>query len=240
MTHKYDGQAIVYCEGDFATPSGKTAHGLVRHTARYKVLSVIDSRYAGQDALMVLDNRMGEIPVYASIDAAIKNARSQPTHLVIGLAPDGGQLPEAARAAIQAGIEHGLNVDCGLHDFLTEDAKITALAQKHGVVLRDIRKPPPRSELHFFSGVIEQVLCPKIAVLGTDSAVGKRTTAVKLVEGLNQWGCKSFMIGTGQTAWLQGVRYSYRYFHCHISLQITVMNNPLILSHRQPTPQSFD
>ena len=45
-----DGNAIVYCEGFFNTPEGKTAHGLVRFTERYRVLSVIDSRYAGQDA----------------------------------------------------------------------------------------------------------------------------------------------------------------------------------------------
>ena len=44
-----DGNAIVYCEGFFNTPEGKTDHGLVRFTERYRVLSVIDSRYAGQD-----------------------------------------------------------------------------------------------------------------------------------------------------------------------------------------------
>lgn len=41
-----DGTAIVYCEGAFNTTNGKTAHGLVRFTERYKVIAVIDSRYA--------------------------------------------------------------------------------------------------------------------------------------------------------------------------------------------------
>ena len=31
MIRPPDGRAIVYCEGAFRTPNGKTAHGLVRH-----------------------------------------------------------------------------------------------------------------------------------------------------------------------------------------------------------------
>ena len=49
-----DGNAIVYCDGAFATTYGKTAHGLVRGTDRYRVLSVIDSKQAGRDAGAVL------------------------------------------------------------------------------------------------------------------------------------------------------------------------------------------
>jgi uncharacterized NAD-dependent epimerase/dehydratase family protein len=83
-----------------------------------------------------------------------------------------------------------------------------ALARKYNCELIDIRKPPDRSELHFFSGKIEEVSCPKIAILGTDSAIGKRTTAWLLVQAFRNAGNKVEMIGTGQTAWLQGARYS--------------------------------
>jgi uncharacterized NAD-dependent epimerase/dehydratase family protein len=48
----------------------------------------------------------------------------------------------------------------------------------------------------------------KIAVLGTDSAIGKRTTAWLLVHALNEAGYKSELVGTGQTAWMQGAKYS--------------------------------
>ncbi len=73
--------------------------------------------------------------------------------------------------------------------------------------IRDVRKPPHRDELHFFTGKIEEVGCLKIALLGTDSAVGKRTTAWLLVQGLRDAGFSSELIGTGQTAWLQGTSY---------------------------------
>jgi uncharacterized NAD-dependent epimerase/dehydratase family protein len=107
---------------------------------------------------------------------------------------------------IQA-LNAGLNVDSGLHDFLSEDRELVRIAEKHNVRIRDVRKQPPRSKLHFFTGRIERVGCLKVAVLGTDSAVGKRTTAWLLVDALNDAGRPAVMIGTGQTAWMQGARY---------------------------------
>jgi uncharacterized NAD-dependent epimerase/dehydratase family protein len=205
-----EGNALVYCQGAFNTPNGKTAHGLVRFTQRYRVLSVIDSRYTGQDAVFVLDGKPAGIPVYESVQDAFQYTRDSgkpATHLVVGLAPDGGRLSASAREDIKTAIQLGLNVDCGLHDFLSEDSEISHLAAKNGVQIRDVRKTPPRCELHFFSGKIEEVTALKVALLGTDSAVGKRTTAWKLVQALDHAGISAQMVGTGQTSWMQGARY---------------------------------
>ena len=130
------------------------------------------------------------------------------THFVVGLAPDGGRLPSKARQDVSEAIAFGLNVDCGLHDYLSEDPEMVNLADRYGVNIRDIRKPTPIKALHFFSGKIEAVKALKIAVLGTDSAVGKRTTAWLIVNALNDIGMQSEMIGTGQTAWMQGAKYA--------------------------------
>jgi uncharacterized NAD-dependent epimerase/dehydratase family protein len=206
-----DGNAIVYCDGAFNTPNGKTAHGLVRYCRRYQVVAVTDYRYAGQDALEVLDGKASGIPVVASIKSAMQiadKAGMPATHLVIGVAPDGGRLSDKIREDIITAIDCKLNVDCGLHDFLTEDKEVSQLANLNGVTLRDIRKPPARSQLHFFSGKIEQVASLKIAVLGTDSAVGKRTTAWLIVQGFERLGVSAELVGTGQTAWMQGADYS--------------------------------
>ncbi len=206
-----EGNAIVYCQGGFNTTNGKTAHGLVRFTQRYQVLGVIDNRYAGQDAGRVLDGHDSGIPIYASLEEALDMAKHSDhylTHFVVGLAPDGGRLDRAGRNDIKAALNKGLHIDAGLHDFLSEDPELAALAKDKGVCIRDIRKPPDRKELHFFSGKIESVGALKIAVLGTDSAVGKRTTAWLLVNALNDGGIATEMVGTGQTAWLQGARHS--------------------------------
>jgi uncharacterized NAD-dependent epimerase/dehydratase family protein len=205
-----EGNAIIYCQGAFATTYGKTAHGLVRRTRRYRVLSVVDSHHCGSDAGMVLDGKPKGIPVYGSIGEAVEAARSTAcpaSHLVFGLAPDGGRFSTEARKDMIQAIELGLHIDSGLHEFLSEDAEIASLAAKHGVRLRDVRKPPPQKDLHFFSGKIERVECLKVAVLGTDSAVGKRTTAWILLESFETAGYRVELIGTGQTAWMQGVRY---------------------------------
>ncbi len=205
-----DGNALVYSEGAFRTPNGKTAHGLVRHTERYRILGVLDSQSSGCDAGQLLCGQPNGILIYPDLQSAIDQASQSnhsPSHFVIGLAPDGGRLGPDHRRAVAEAIRAGLNVDSGLHDFLSEDAEFSALAREHGVRLRDVRKPPPRNELHFFCGKIEEVTSLKIAVLGTDSAIGKRTTAWMLTEKFQEKGHRAELIGTGQTAWMQGVRF---------------------------------
>ncbi|MCJ7681098.1 MAG: DUF1611 domain-containing protein [Candidatus Aminicenantes bacterium] len=207
-----EGTALVYCEGAFGTPNGKTAHGLVRRTERYKILGVIDSCRSGLDAGEVLDGRVSGIPIFGSLKEALsrlQTERNPVSHFVIGLAPDGGRLAAKDRTAVREALLKGLHVDSGLHDFLTEDPELVRLAKERGLTIRDVRKPPPRDRLHFFSGKIEEVTSFKLAVLGTDSAVGKRTTAWLLVDAFNALGYRAELIGTGQTAWMQGARYGF-------------------------------
>jgi uncharacterized NAD-dependent epimerase/dehydratase family protein len=211
MTDFPEGRAVVYCQDAFGTPTGKTAHGLVRRTRRYEVLSVVDSTHAGSDAGYVLDGKAKGIPIVADLAAALRlaaRAGGPATHFVIGLAPDGGRLDPRAREAVKEALAAGLHVDSGLHDFLSEDPEFCRLASRTGVQLRDVRKTPDRSRLHPFSGKIDEVRALRVAVLGTDAAVGKRTTSWYLVDGCREAGVTAEMVGTGQTAWLQGARYS--------------------------------
>ncbi len=211
MSTTIDGNAIVYCEGHFGSTNGKTAHGLVRFTRRYRVLAVLDSTLAGCDAGQCLDGKPKSIPIVASLEEALRHgeqAGTPATHLVLGLAPDGGRLPAAARKDVMEALRTGLHVDSGLHDYLGDDPELAALAAQRKLRIRDVRKPSPRDRLHFFSGKINEVTAVKIAVLGTDSAVGKRTTAWLLVDALARAGRPAELVGTGQTAWMQGARYS--------------------------------
>ena len=211
MKKTIDGKALVYCEGAFNTPNGKTAHGLVRFTERYEIVGVLDTKYARQDAGEVLDGKPNGIPIFTDIDEAVAEltkTNSHPQSLVIGLAPDGGRLPSEAKGTIKKALQMGWNIDSGLHDFLTNDTELTRLADEKGSRIRDVRKTPDRDTLHFFTGDIEKVKCLKLAVLGTDSALGKRTTAWILVHGFRRAGLKAEMVGTGQTAWMQGAKYS--------------------------------
>jgi len=205
-----EGDAIVYCEAAFGTTNGKTAHGLVRRTKRYNVLSVVDSNHAGHDAGLLLDGKACGIPIFSSVPQAVQESSMAgriATHLVMGLAPDGGRLSPQARSHVMEAIGLRLNVDSGLHDMLGDDPEIANLAQRYNVQIRDVRRTPPRHALHFFSGKIEEVNALKVAVLGTDSAVGKRTTAWILVDAMQEAGRAAALIGTGQTAWMQGAKF---------------------------------
>ena len=201
--------AIVIADGYFKLPNGKGAHGLVRGSDRFSVLSVIDHTCAGQDAGEALDGTHRDIPIVESMAAALANGSEQATHAVIGVATHGGRLtPELKRLVLEA-IDAGLNIVNGLHDATSEDPEIAAAADKAGVELTDLRKPKHKSELHFWHGEIVHVKAPRVAVLGTDCALGKRTTTRLLMQALNAAGTKAEMIYTGQTGWMQGARYGF-------------------------------
>jgi uncharacterized NAD-dependent epimerase/dehydratase family protein len=199
--------AIVYCEGQFGEQDGKTANGLVRHSEKYTILSVIDSRQAGTDAGAFLDNAPNGIPILSSLAAAIADAGYIPDYLICGLAPADGLLSSAQRVVLLDGISRGMHIINGLHEFLNDDAEFAAAAMLAGVTITDVRRPKDKKDLLLFSGRIFDVTCPRIAVLGTDGAIGKRTTATLLVQALNARGIKAVLVGTGQTTIIQGGKY---------------------------------
>ena len=199
--------AIVYCEGQFGEQDGKTANGLVRHSEKYEILSVIDSTHSGADAGTFLDGAANGIPVLDGLATAIAHAGHVPDYLICGVAPADGLLSAAQRTVLLDGIARGMHIINGLHEFLMDDAEFVAAALLAGVTITDIRRPKEKKDLHLFSGRIFDVTCPRITILGTDGAIGKRTTATILVRALNERGIHAVMVGTGQTTIIQGGRY---------------------------------
>ena len=199
--------AIVYCEANFGSIDGKTANGLVRHSEKYEILSIIDSEKAGQDTGSVLDDTPNGIPICRDLTESLAHAGKVPDYFIFGIAPATGMLSPAERTLMLKAIELGMNVVNGLHEFLNDDPEFAAAAAKSNVVIRDIRRPRAKKDLRVFTGRIADVTCPCIAVLGTDCAIGKRTTATVMAGALNAMGIKAVMIGTGQTGLIQGARY---------------------------------
>lgn len=199
--------AIVYCENQFGEQDGKTANGLVRHSEKYEILSVIDSSRAGLDAGEFLDGTPNGIPILTGLPEAIAHAGRVPDYLICGVAPADGLLSAAQRLVLLDGIARGMHVINGLHEFLADDAEFSVAAELAGVTITDVRRPKPARDLHLFSGRIFDVTCPRIAVLGTDGAIGKRTTATLVVQALNAYGIRAVLVGTGQTTLIQGGKY---------------------------------
>jgi uncharacterized NAD-dependent epimerase/dehydratase family protein len=199
--------AIVYCEANFGAIDGKTANGLVRHSERYKILSVIDSEKAGLDSGIVLDDKPNAIPIFRDLAESLAKSGTLPDYFIFGMAPSSGMLSLHERSVVLEAISHGLNIVNGLHEFLNDDPVFKAASAASNVEILDVRKPPEKKDLHTFSGDIDRVSSLRIAVLGTDCAIGKRTTATILTQSLNDRGVKTVMIGTGQTGLIQGARY---------------------------------
>lgn len=200
-------RAAVFCEGQFAKIDGKTANGLVRHSERYAVIGVVDSTRAGLDSGTVLDGKKNDIPIFASLAQLIAHTGSTPETFIYGVAPSDGKLPSAHRAVVLEAIRSGMNIVCGLHMYLGEDTEMVHASKASGVFIHDVRKPPPIHELRVFDGSVTNVRAVRIAVLGTDCAIGKRTTATILTDALNAHGIRTVLVGTGQTGLMQGARY---------------------------------
>lgn len=200
-------KAIIICEGKFGEPAGKTARGLVRYSRKYRILGVIDSTNAGSDAGELVDGVRRDIPVFASLEEAIGSVESRPEVLIVGVATIGGRLPGEFRDPIERALRSGIDVVAGLHEFLSEDKELSVIASRNGSKIFDIRREPPLELMHGFRNLSSIVDAVRIPVLGTDSACGKRTTAIELTESLTSMGVKTEFVATGQTSILQGARY---------------------------------
>ncbi|MQQ07749.1 DUF1611 domain-containing protein [Epibacterium sp. SM1979] len=199
--------AVVYCEGNFGQIDGKTANGLVRHSQAYRVLSVIDARLKGRDSGQVLDNISNSILIVEDLEAAVTREVNIPDTLIYGMAPSTGKLSPSDREVVLDAIALGMNIVSGLHEYLGDDPEIRGAANAANVTIRDIRKPRPSKDMRLFDGSVSEVKAIRIAVLGTDCAIGKRTTATILARELNARGIKTVLVGTGQTGLMQGAKY---------------------------------
>lgn len=200
-------RAVVYAENLLGELDGKTANGLVRQSEKYQLICVIDSSKAGFDAGIVLEGKRNGMPVVASLDEAIKQFPNLIDTFIFGIAPSSGLLSGEQRELILNAIGLRMDIVSGMHEFLSDDPQMSAAAALAEVTITDMRKPPEKRDLHTFSGRINSMSCPRIAILGTDCAIGKRTTATLMTRALNDAGIHAILVGTGQTSLIQGASY---------------------------------
>lgn len=205
-----DGNAVILTQGLFTAAASKTAHGLVRGTERYRIVGLLDgSATAGRDAGELLDGTARGIPCFASWAALLAAGVAKPDWCIVGVANAGGVLPPELREPLREALRLGVSVVSGLHDLLGDDAELAGAAAQTGATLLDLRRRRARADLHFFRGDIHACRVPRLALLGTDCALGKRTTARLLDEACRADGLRAELVFTGQTGWLQGYPYGF-------------------------------
>jgi D-glutamate N-acetyltransferase len=151
-----------------------------------RVVAIVDSKRPGADH--------EGIPIVATVEAALQY---EPTVAVVGVATQGGRFPPAWRELLKAAIAAGLDVESGLHEFISDDPELAELARMHGVELRDLRKPP--EGLNVPTGANLEVDAKIVLTVGSDCAIGKKTVAVELDREARRRGLASVFVPTGQT-----------------------------------------
>ncbi|HEU0303478.1 MAG TPA: DUF1611 domain-containing protein [Gaiellaceae bacterium] len=177
---------VILAEGFSGDPHyGKTARGIL-HYSPHPTVAIVDSTRTGE--------AMEGVPVVATVAEALEHG---PTTAVVGVATQGGRFPPAWRALLTECIEAGLDVESGLHEFLSDDAELSELARAHGVELRDLRRPP--ADLNVPSGANLELNAKVVLTVGSDCAIGKKTVAVELDREARRQGIASVFCPTGQT-----------------------------------------
>jgi uncharacterized NAD-dependent epimerase/dehydratase family protein len=164
---------------------GKTARGII-HYGLTPVVALVDSSRAGDD--------QDGIPIVGSVEEALP---LEPTTAVVGVATAGGRFPPKWLALLKRCVENGLDVENGLHQFLADDPELAALAARHGVELRDLRRPP--EGLNVPTGENLRVPARIVLTVGSDCAIGKMTVALELDRAARGRGLASVFVPTGQT-----------------------------------------
>ena len=164
---------------------GKTTYGVIRYGSD-PVVAVLDSERVGET--------VEGVPVVGTVADALEY---EPTTALVGVAVAGGRLPPVWRGILRDAIGAGLDVEAGMHEFLGDDPELAALAQEHGVELRDYRKPP--ADLSVPTGENLTHGAGVVLTVGSDCAVGKKTVAVELDRAARARGIRSVFVPTGQT-----------------------------------------
>jgi uncharacterized NAD-dependent epimerase/dehydratase family protein len=123
--------------------------------------------------------------------AADRGARS----LLIGVATRGGQVPDDWLATLSEALDAGLDIISGMHDRLSDIAILSAQAGRLGRRLIDVRVPP--TNIPIATG--RKRSGKRLLTVGTDCALGKKSTALAIARGLAARGMDVDFRATGQT-----------------------------------------
>jgi uncharacterized NAD-dependent epimerase/dehydratase family protein len=182
----------ILAEGMLDFHHGKTTTSLLRYRPD-EVVAVIDDEHTGETTGAVL-GLAGDTPIVEDIEHALP---FHPSALLLGIAPRGGGLPPEWRRQILVAIAAGLDVVSGLHFMLNEDTEFVRAAERHGVQLVDVRRPP--GDLPVASLLPRRPGARVITFVGSDCAVGKMTAALEVSAAAKRRGMSSAFVATGQT-----------------------------------------
>jgi uncharacterized NAD-dependent epimerase/dehydratase family protein len=186
---------VILAEGRLGLETSKTAASTIRYLPE-RVSAVIDSEYAGRTSQDVLGVG-GDIPIVASLTAALADPATSPQALLVGVANRGGTIPPEHRPVLFEAVEAGLDVWSGLHERLADDDELVARARQRGVRLVDLRDPP--ADLPVGTGLALGTDAFRVLTVGTDCNVGKMTASLEIRLALRERDVDARFAATGQS-----------------------------------------
>ena len=156
---------LILADGDFGPMTSKTANSVVRYLPE-RTVGVLDRAQAGKTVQQVLGFG-GAIPVVGSMREGLALS---PDAVLVGIAPQGGRLPEEWRSWLGEALDAGCDLWSGLHTFLSDDPVLSAKARAGQRKIFDLRRPP--SDLPVASGAAKSVEPYVVLTVGTDCNVG--------------------------------------------------------------------
>lgn len=182
-----DRPIAIFMPGSMQDRSGKMGFGVLRYSPN-PIACVIDPDFAGQDAKDVTG-----IPRSAPVVATVAEAKALGAEVfLLGIAPQGGNIPAEWYPVIDEAWELGLSIANGLHEQLTLRYKPTD--PSHWVW--DIRQEP--AGLGTNQGRAADLRAKRVLMIGTDMAIGKMTAGLELWKYAKDQGVKSEFVATGQ------------------------------------------
>ncbi|MGH7535189.1 MAG: DUF1611 domain-containing protein, partial [Gemmatimonadales bacterium] len=175
---------LIIADGDFGPMTSKTANSVVRYLPE-RTVGVLDRQQAGKTVQQALGFG-GGIPIVASMHDGLALG---PTAVLVGIAPQGGRLPEEWRTWLGEALDGGCDLWSGLHTFLGDDPLLAQKARAGGRRIHDLRRPP--HDLPIASGLAKTVDPLVVLTVGTDCNVGKMTAQLQITRRLNQRGLRT-------------------------------------------------
>ncbi|MBL4802224.1 MAG: DUF1611 domain-containing protein [Emcibacter sp.] len=131
------------------------------------------------------------LPDYTMKEAAQAGLQT----ILIGVAPQGGKLPQAWQDFLVVGLEVGMDIASGLHVRLAEIPALKAAAEENNRQIVDVRFPTQ----NFNVGTGAPRSGKRLLTVGTDCAVGKMFVTLALEQEMKKRGILASFRATGQT-----------------------------------------
>lgn len=183
-------QFVILTEGMTNPGDGKLACALLRYR-NDEVVAVVDSTLPGGKTTGEVLGVGGDTPIVASLEGLEADT------FVIGITPAGGVLPATWRPILHQAIGRGWDIINGLHLFFNDDPELRELAERHGVTIQDLRRPP--DDLTVSANKARETPCFRVHTVGADCNIGKMSSAIEISHGLEAAGKDARFVATGQT-----------------------------------------